>query len=117
MDWMGGMFMNTAGITAALPAQNLNRAKNFYVGKVGLECGRAEDEPVERPSARSRVASGRQRDAHGCRAVATWADTCACRCNTGCRQGTRNGQTCERLSAKPSHVALPLFRSPGAPPS
>src|ERR1700745_4146106 len=34
---MGGMFMNTAGITAALPAQNLNRAKNFYVGKVGLQ--------------------------------------------------------------------------------
>jgi predicted enzyme related to lactoylglutathione lyase len=31
------MFMNTAGITAALPAQNLNRAKNFYVEKVGLE--------------------------------------------------------------------------------
>ena len=29
--------MNTAGITAALPAQNLNRAKNFYVGKVGLQ--------------------------------------------------------------------------------
>src|SRR6476646_8528609 len=34
---MGGMFMNTAGITAALPAQNLNRAKNFYVEKVGLQ--------------------------------------------------------------------------------
>ena len=29
--------MNTAGITAALPAQDLNRAKNFYVEKVGLE--------------------------------------------------------------------------------
>ena len=29
--------MNTAGITAALPAQNLNRAKNFYVEKVGLQ--------------------------------------------------------------------------------
>ena len=29
--------MNTAGITAALPAQNLKRAKNFYVEKVGLE--------------------------------------------------------------------------------
>ena len=34
---MGGMFLNTAGITAALPAQNLNRAKTFYVEKVGLE--------------------------------------------------------------------------------
>jgi hypothetical protein len=34
---MGGMFMNTAGITAALPAQELDRAKNFYVEKVGLQ--------------------------------------------------------------------------------
>ena len=29
--------MNTSGITAALPAQDLNRAKNFYVEKVGLQ--------------------------------------------------------------------------------
>src|SRR3979409_1053652 len=34
---MGGMFMNAAGITAALPAQDLERAKNFYVEKVGLQ--------------------------------------------------------------------------------
>ena|ERR1700704_2179632 len=34
---MGGMFMNAAGITAALPAQDLDRAKNFYVEKVGLQ--------------------------------------------------------------------------------
>jgi predicted enzyme related to lactoylglutathione lyase len=31
------MLMNTAGITAALPAQDLNRAKNFYAEKVGLK--------------------------------------------------------------------------------
>jgi predicted enzyme related to lactoylglutathione lyase len=31
------MFMKTAGITAALPAQDLDRAKNFYVEKVGLQ--------------------------------------------------------------------------------
>jgi predicted enzyme related to lactoylglutathione lyase len=31
------MFMKTAGITAALPAQDLERAKNFYVEKVGLQ--------------------------------------------------------------------------------
>jgi predicted enzyme related to lactoylglutathione lyase len=31
------MFMNPAWITAALPAQNLSRAKSFYVEKVGLE--------------------------------------------------------------------------------
>jgi predicted enzyme related to lactoylglutathione lyase len=31
------MFMNAAGITAALPAQDLDRAKNFYVEKVGLQ--------------------------------------------------------------------------------
>ena len=29
--------MKTSGITAALPAQNLDRAKNFYVEKVGLQ--------------------------------------------------------------------------------
>jgi predicted enzyme related to lactoylglutathione lyase len=29
--------MQTAGITAALPAQDLDRAKDFYVGKVGLQ--------------------------------------------------------------------------------
>ena len=29
--------MKTAGITAALPAQDLNRAKSFYVEKVGLQ--------------------------------------------------------------------------------
>lgn len=29
--------MNTSGITAALPAQDLGRAKAFYVGKVGLQ--------------------------------------------------------------------------------
>jgi len=29
--------MNAAGITAALPAQDLDRAKNFYVEKVGLQ--------------------------------------------------------------------------------
>ena len=34
---IGGMFMNTSGITAALPAQDLNRAKNFYSERVGLE--------------------------------------------------------------------------------
>jgi len=28
--------MQTSGITAALPAQDLNRAKSFYVDKVGL---------------------------------------------------------------------------------
>jgi predicted enzyme related to lactoylglutathione lyase len=31
------MFMKTSGITAALPAQDVDRAKNFYVEKVGLE--------------------------------------------------------------------------------
>ena len=31
------MFMKTAGITAALPAQDLDRAKNFYLEKVGLQ--------------------------------------------------------------------------------
>jgi catechol 2,3-dioxygenase-like lactoylglutathione lyase family enzyme len=31
------MFMKTSGITAALPAQDLDRAKNFYVEKVGLQ--------------------------------------------------------------------------------
>src|SRR3981189_1374370 len=34
---MGGTFMNAAGITGALPAQDLDRAKNFYVEKVGLQ--------------------------------------------------------------------------------
>ena len=29
--------MNTSGITAALPAQDLNRAKEFYLEKVGLQ--------------------------------------------------------------------------------
>lgn len=29
--------MNTGGITAALPAQDLARAKAFYVEKVGLQ--------------------------------------------------------------------------------
>ena len=29
--------MNAVGITAALPAQDLDRAKNFYVEKVGLQ--------------------------------------------------------------------------------
>ena len=29
--------MKTSGITAALPAQDLDRAKNFYVEKVGLQ--------------------------------------------------------------------------------
>ncbi len=29
--------METSGITAALPAQDLDRAKNFYVEKVGLQ--------------------------------------------------------------------------------
>ncbi len=29
--------MNTSGITAALPAQNLRRAKTFYNDKVGLQ--------------------------------------------------------------------------------
>ena len=29
--------MKTSGITAALPAQDLDRAKNFYIEKVGLE--------------------------------------------------------------------------------
>ena len=29
--------MKTSGITAVLPAQDLERAKNFYVGKVGLQ--------------------------------------------------------------------------------
>jgi predicted enzyme related to lactoylglutathione lyase len=31
------MFMKTFGITAALPAQDLDRAKTFYVDKVGLQ--------------------------------------------------------------------------------
>jgi predicted enzyme related to lactoylglutathione lyase len=31
------MFMNTAGITAALPAQDVGRAKSFYVERVGLK--------------------------------------------------------------------------------
>src|SRR5260370_17759917 len=30
-------FMNTSGITAALPAQDLDRAKAFYVEKAGLQ--------------------------------------------------------------------------------
>ena len=29
--------MKTSGITAALPAQDLHRAKNFYIEKVGLQ--------------------------------------------------------------------------------
>jgi predicted enzyme related to lactoylglutathione lyase len=29
--------VKTAGITASLPAQDLDRAKSFYVGKVGLQ--------------------------------------------------------------------------------
>jgi len=29
--------MKTSGITAALPAQDLDRAKNFYIEKVGLQ--------------------------------------------------------------------------------
>ena len=29
--------MKTSGITAALPAQDLNRAKSFYIEKVGLQ--------------------------------------------------------------------------------
>ena len=29
--------MKTSGITAALPAQNLGRAKAFYIDKVGLQ--------------------------------------------------------------------------------
>jgi hypothetical protein len=29
--------MKTSGITAALPGQNLGRAKAFYVEKVGLQ--------------------------------------------------------------------------------
>jgi predicted enzyme related to lactoylglutathione lyase len=31
------MFMKTSGIVAALPAQDLDRAKNFYIEKVGLQ--------------------------------------------------------------------------------
>ncbi|MFZ0668647.1 MAG: VOC family protein [Acidimicrobiales bacterium] len=31
--------MKTSGISAALPAQDLSRAKAFYVDKVGLEAG------------------------------------------------------------------------------
>jgi predicted enzyme related to lactoylglutathione lyase len=31
------MVMKTSGITAALPAQDLNRAKSFYIEKVGLQ--------------------------------------------------------------------------------
>jgi hypothetical protein len=33
----GELFMKTSGIAAALPAQDLDRAKNFYVEKVGLQ--------------------------------------------------------------------------------
>jgi predicted enzyme related to lactoylglutathione lyase len=33
----GRIFMRTSGITAALPAQDLARAKAFYLEKVGLE--------------------------------------------------------------------------------
>jgi extradiol dioxygenase family protein len=46
------MFMNAAGITAALPAQDLDRAKNFYVEKVGLQAG-------ERPASRGQQGSRR----------------------------------------------------------
>jgi hypothetical protein len=31
------LFMKTSGIAAALPAQDLDRAKNFYIEKVGLQ--------------------------------------------------------------------------------
>jgi predicted enzyme related to lactoylglutathione lyase len=31
------MFLKTSGIAAALPAQDLDRAKNFYIEKVGLK--------------------------------------------------------------------------------
>jgi predicted enzyme related to lactoylglutathione lyase len=31
------VFMNTSGITAVLPAQDLTRAKAFYIEKVGLQ--------------------------------------------------------------------------------
>jgi hypothetical protein len=31
------MLIKTTGITAALPAQDLDRAKNFYLEKVGLQ--------------------------------------------------------------------------------
>jgi predicted enzyme related to lactoylglutathione lyase len=33
----GSVFMKTSGITAALPAQDLGRARAFYVEKVGLQ--------------------------------------------------------------------------------
>jgi hypothetical protein len=31
------MFVKTSGITAALPARDVHRAKNFYIEKVGLQ--------------------------------------------------------------------------------
>ncbi len=34
--------MNPSGITAALPAQDLSRAKAFYLEKVGLQSGQSE---------------------------------------------------------------------------
>jgi hypothetical protein len=58
---------------------------------------RAEDEPVERPSGRSRMACARHRDADGWHAVATWAgrDICICRHSAGQRQCTSHDQACE----------------------
>ena len=34
---MERIFVKTSGITAALPALDLERAKNFYIEKVGLQ--------------------------------------------------------------------------------
>lgn len=42
MEALRGLFMRTSGITAALPAQDLIRAKAFYTEKVGLEAVESE---------------------------------------------------------------------------
>ena len=62
--------------------------------------GRAEDEPVARPSGWSGHVIRRHLDADAGRAVATWAgrDICACRRSTRQRHGTCHDQTCERFT-------------------
>ena len=48
--------MNTSGITAALPAQDLDRARSFYVEKVGL--GALESPSLEASDGQVRLAVG-----------------------------------------------------------
>jgi hypothetical protein len=72
---------------------------------------RAEDEPVERPSGRSRHASARHRNADGWHAVATWAgrDICICRRSAGHRQCTCHDQACEYLMRRNRHLRPPTL--------